>query len=246
MLGLNYMNSLLLLAAGLGTLLLFKPTKPTPKISPSPNQIELPNGLLAFPKIQINDKGQKAPLVIVLHGRNASEKQLTYAIPEDLPARIMFLRANLPKRVFFVPRLIDDPDKVKPAIEAAGKTLGDGINKLLKLYPTNKVIILGYSQGGELAEYMATLKWKTPLRIASFAGGLTENLFPIQEPQGNIKLKIWHGENDKVVPYEMDVATANAFKNMGYDVTFETGANLSHVAPPKKIADKYLREFIKN
>lgn len=243
------MNPIFLIAAGLGVLLLVSKNKTSTKIyNPPVGPINLggPTNypLFGFPRINFKDQGQKIPLVIVLHGRNASEKQLTYAIPEDLKARIIFLRANLPKNVFFEPRLIEDPEIVAPAIKAAGITLANGINKLLKIYPTNKIILFGYSQGAELAEYMATLNWTIPLCVASFSGGLTENLFPTQGPQGDIQLKIWHGANDKIVPYEMDVATANAFKSMGYNITFETGENLSHVAPPKKIAEKYLKEFI--
>lgn len=233
------MNPLILLSLGLVLSLYLSKDTNSPIIK-SPNKIDLGNNLFGYPRIQIQDKGQQAPLIIVLHGRGGDETALQSVIPKNIPARIIFLRANLKGRLFFEPRLADDESILKPAIEKAGQTLVEGINRLLEIYPTNKIILFGFSQGGALVEYMATLKGIDG--AISFSGGLSSNLYPQQKQ--NTKVRIWHGNNDKVVPYNLDYETYLAFKDLYYDVKFETGNGKGHILPPKNIVEQWFKEVI--
>lgn len=239
------MNPLVILG-GAVAFMLFLGQSNDPKQSntlpPNYNEIDLGNGLIGFPRIQIEEKGQKAPLMIVIHGRASNEKQLQDVVPKDLKARVIFLRGQIPGEVnpkgrfFFLPRLKDAEDKVGPAIQEAGKIVDNGIKKLLSIYPTSKVIILGFSQGGAMSLYLGSLgKYNTAI---GFSGSLPSNLFP--KDKKPTRILMWHGDKDSTVPYELGKDTADAFVNSGYLTEFITGEGKSHIFPPKSILNKYL------
>ena len=202
-------------------------SKPKPRIEKIPPKvIDLDNQILAFPRIQIKDFGQKAPMIVVIPGRNATELQLQNTIPTDLKARVFFLRSEKPKRLFFEPRLKYNEEIVAPALKSAGKEVEEGIAKLLKLYPTNNLIVYGFSAGGALA-----LTY-----VMAFSGSLPSTLYPSEK--NNTKILIWHGNLDTVVPYELGLNTAKAFEDVGFYTRFKEKKN-SHILPPKEVVKEY-------
>ena len=210
-------------------------SKPKPRIEKiSPTVIDLNNQISAFPRTQIKDYGQKAPMIVVIPGRNATELQLQSTIPLDLKARVFFLRSEKPKRLFFEPRLKYDEEIVAPALKEAGKEVEEGIAKLLKLYPTNKLIVYGFSAGGALAlTYGLTGKANT---IMAFSGSLPSTLYPSEK--NKTKVLTWHGNLDTVVPYELGLNTAKAFEDAGFFTRFKEKKN-SHILPPKEVVKEY-------
>ena len=199
-----------------------------------PKVIDLGNQISAFPRIQIKDFGQKAPMVVVIPGRNASEIQLQSTIPSDLKARVFFLRSEKPKRLFFEPRLKYEEEIVAPALKEAGKEVEEGIAKLLKLYPTNNLIVFGFSAGSALAlTYGLTGKANT---VMGFSGALPSTLWP--KSKNNTKILMWHGNLDTTVPYELGLNTAKAFEDAGFFTLFKEKKN-SHITPPKEVVKEY-------
>lgn len=207
------------------------------------SEIKLNNNLVAFPRIQINDTGQKAPMIIVLHGRNGDELSLQKYIPKNLPARVFFIRGQIPTdsgNLFYLNRLKDDPNIVGPQIKAAGKILNTGIETLLKKYPTNKLIIFGFSQGAGLALHMGSVSKADS--IISLAGSLPSNLYPSQS--FDTKISMWHGRKDKTVPFDLADNTYKYLYNKGFDVDFEIGENKYHSVAAPEIIDKFLKEAL--
>lgn len=202
----------------------------------TPLKIELNDNLSAFPRIQITDSGQKAPMIIVLHGRNSNELALQEFIPKDLPARIFFMRGQIPTNtgnLFYLNRLKDDPEIVGPQIKAAGKILDRAIDTLLKKYPTSKLIILEFSQGAGLALYMGSIGKADS--IISLAGTLPISLYPEQA----------FDTKDKTVPFELANNTYKELYNKGFDVEFQIGENSYHSLPQQYVINEFLEKALK-
>lgn len=230
------MNYLILLSIGLGISYFIKDkSKPVMK---SPKKIDLGNGLFGYPRIQIEDHGQPAPLVLVLHGRGSDETGLQKVIPKDIPARVIFLRGQIdgkPGRYFFTPRLGGPEKELKEALEESGLIIEEAIEKLLKIYPTNEVTLFGFSQGAALSLYLGSTGKVD--KVIAFSGSLPSNLYPQQSQDTEILM--WHGDNDKIVAYNEAEKTANAFKNVNFLNEFITGKGNGHILPPKPVVEKY-------
>lgn len=213
----------------------FKPT-----LKETPTSITLNDNLIAFPrKFPTNDSNVILPMIIVLNGRNATEKQLQYAIPENLNARVFFIRPNLKNNLYYVPRIKDDEEIVKPAIVQSGNSIIKAIDLLKNKFNTSKVILIGFSQGSSLVLYLSSLGYNDV--GLSFSGALPSNLYPSKFI--NTKLRMFHGNLDKVVPFEMGLDTYEAFKAQNYNVEFKERKN-SHISPPKELALEWLKESL--
>lgn len=206
--------------------------------------IDLGNGLKALPRFQNIKNNEKAPLVIVLHGREGSEKGLLDIIPKNISARIFFLRGQIKHSdggyLFFKPRLKEDSSIVSPAIEESATVIIKGLNKLLLTYPTSKVIVFGFSQGATISLYLGSIGI-SDISIA-FSGALPKDLYPEQSQDS--KIYIWHGTKDVTVPEKLDFETYKAFENQGFDVTYKT-KKVSHVFPPQDVVKEYFNEALK-
>jgi predicted esterase len=236
------MNYLTLLGFGIG-LSFFLSQNITSPIVKSPLRIDLENGLVGYPRIQIEDRNQLAPLVIVLHGRGSDQTGLQKVIPKNIPARIIFLRGQIdgkPGRYFFNARLAGPENELVKDLEKAGLILDEAINKLTQIYPTNKIILFGFSQGAALSLYIGSVGIVDS--VIAFSGSLPSNLFPNQKQ--NTKILMWHGNSDKIVPYKLGQNTADAFKNAGFLTEFITGNSKGHILPPNDIVNKYFKIVI--
>lgn len=211
-----------------------------PILKETPSSIVLNDNLIAFPrKFPTNNSNVILPMIIVLNGRNATEKQLQYAIPENLNARVFFIRPNLKNNLYYVPRIKDNPEIVKPAIVQSGNLIIKAIDLLRAKFNTSKVILIGFSQGGSLVLYLSSLGYNDI--GLSFSGALPSNLYPSKF--ANTKVRMFHGNLDKIVPYEMGLKTFKAFENAGYDIEFKERKN-SHISPPKEIASKWIKDSL--
>jgi len=211
-----------------------------PILKETPVSIALNDNLVAFPrKFPTNNSNVILPMIIVLNGRNATEKQLQYAIPENLNARVFFIRPNLKNNLYYVPRIKESEEIVKPAIVQSGNQIIQAINLLKSKFNTSRVIILGYSQGASIALQLAALGYSDV--TLSFSGALPSNLYPTNFSK--TKIKMFHGNLDKIVPYSMGKSTYEAFKAQNYNIEFKERKN-SHISPPKEIAFEWIKESL--
>lgn len=198
-----------------------------------PEKIEFED-FIVFPKMQ--NKTSNAPLLICLHGRGGSEESLKYAIPKDFNGKIMFIRSNKPNRLFYIPRLKENNENLAKEITKAGDELYTVIKKLKNEFGSKKVIVFGFSQGASLALYLASKGLVD--KVLAFSGSLPPSLRPIDKKY--TVLKMYHGNKDTTVPFELGIETYDSFKNAGYDVEFQT-SNRSHIKPPVELAEEYLK-----
>ena len=221
--------------------------KPNPgPVQPAPGQlaaaIELPGGIRAYQRQPAAPILGPAPLIVVLHGRGGDQTAMLDLVPEIPGARVFFLRGGLEGdggRVFFTPRLADPDAKVAPAMAKAGGDLIAGLVKLQSLYPTTKVGVIGFSQGGGLALYLATTgaaDW-----VYSHAGALPDSL-RARYPQA-VRVVEWHGAKDQTVPAALDAATADAFLAAGYpNPLWVLDPDAGHRAPRAEEVSKALED----
>jgi predicted esterase len=179
--------------------------------------IDLPGGLKAAPRLQVADD-VPAPLLIVLHGREGTEKQLVPFVPLDLRARVFFLRGNIPgpkmmnRWSFFAPRYKDPEVELVAAMAPAIETLRAALLQLRARYPTTGALVLGGSQGGHLA-YALAAQGDVDGAVA-VSGALPPPLRPLGA--GSAGVIGIHGTADTTVPAAAGKATVGAFKAAGY------------------------------
>lgn len=201
---------------------LLSPAPQAPLPSPPPVAtdmlIDLPAGLKAVPLLQVPDDAA-APLLIVLHGREGTEGQLRSFVPDDLGARVFFVRGNLPsakiknRYSFFDARYLGgDEAALVEGIDTAADHVAAAIAQLRPLFPTTKVLVLGSSQGGHIAYELAVERMVDG--AVSMSGALPPVLRPVVP--GKAKVIGLHGTKDAVVPYKAGRATVDAFKQAGY------------------------------
>lgn len=243
------MNPLFLLSLGLGAALLLTPSAVSSKQS-APDKVEIAplisfsSGLKALPRFQNVSSDQKAPLVIVLHGRGGYEKALLSTIPTNFSARVFFLRGQLKNPaggyLFYNRRLKENSPELAEEIIDASTDVMSAINYLVNEYPTSKVIIFGFSQGAAISLYIGSIGESSS--SIGFSGALPKYLFPEQSQPS--KIFIFHGTNDAVVSEKLDGETAKAFEKQGFDVSYKT-RTVGHVLPPKDLVKEYFNEALK-
>lgn len=242
-------------ALGLGYVLLnggspavAAPPDPVPPPTPPGTLVELPGGLMALPVLQVAD-GVEAPLLLVLHGREGTEAQLRPFVPDDLNARVFFLRGNIPgpkaknRWSFFAPKYADGEAKLAPAMKPAIANLRAVIAELRQRYPTTKVHVLGGSQGGHLAYALAAEG--DVAGAVSVSGALPPSMRPSLPHDASV-IGI-HGAKDTVVPMAAGKGTIDAFRAAGYPFVewypIEKGTHA--LAQAKPIAHQALRKLVR-
>ncbi|KAF1977665.1 acyl-protein thioesterase 1 [Bimuria novae-zelandiae CBS 107.79] len=119
--------------------------------------------------------------------------------------------------------------------------------EVAKGIPANRVVIGGFSQGGAMA-LLSGITYKEPL------GGIfglscylllhkkIKDLIPENNPNQNTPIFMGHGDKDQVVAHKYGTMSAEALKEMKYDVTFNTYKGLPHSADDEEL--DHLEEFL--
>ena len=203
------------------------PQMPAPKQEDKPMQaiLQLPGGQIGRLLPTSIGAQTPAPLVILLHGRDGSLDQLAGLIPPNLPARVVAIRGAIETDtgwLYYQPMLAD-PAAVQ-AVIAAASTTRDGVRKLLGLYPTTRVVAVGYSHGGAIALRLAEIGLAD--QALSVASMLPAGLAPVQPTQAVVRFV--HGSDDSQIAPGAASATADAFGVVGAPVQLEVVQGAGH------------------
>lgn len=164
----------------------------------------------------IKDDATLAPLVVVLHGRDADVGSIH--VPTDLNARVIALRGQISGKAGF--RFIPDAQLTAKSVRAAGILVGSAIREMLAKYPTTRIVALGHDQGGAVALRLAELGLAD---VAIGAGtALPAALHPTRPSQARIFLI--HGSKD---PWPA-LATFTAFQKAGFATSWTTVEDAGH------------------
>jgi predicted esterase len=181
-----------------------EPPAKDPVVDKAPTLFDLTDGIKALVVEQVAHDAD-VPLFIVLHGRDADEQQLRSSIPADLPARFAFLRA--PSGRWYDAASGSPGAILAPQINTAADSVAGAIGQLRELYPTTKVLVLGYSQGASVAYRLAADDIVDgAIAVAGF--------LPVQlAPKGAVSSQVWavHGDGDKNVALAKGASAYESF-----------------------------------
>jgi predicted esterase len=130
----------------------------------------------------------------------------------------------------------------------------DYFNSLIKQeiekgIPSERIMLGGFSQGGAISIFTGIT---CPDKLAGIFGlssyllmhGKIKEYIPADNPNKDTPIFMGHGDADPLVIYEWGQMTAQALKDMGWTVNFNTYKGLAHSAEPKEMDDleAYIRE----
>jgi phospholipase/carboxylesterase len=147
------------------------------------------------------------PLVVVMHGRGADANDLADIAPMiDVPPGCRFVFPNAPRGFEAYPGMsfgfswFDGwPPQGKTFAESRELVLRF-LDEVVERYPTTKVVLVGFSQGGLMA-LDAGFRTKEPLAgIVCMSGALHEADLPDLRARRDQKVLLVHGSGDDVIP----------------------------------------------
>ncbi|MFA9485839.1 MULTISPECIES: alpha/beta hydrolase [unclassified Moraxella] len=187
--------------------------------------------------------------VIWLHGLGASGHDFEPVVPEldlgDLSVRFVFPHApQIPVTVnggYVMPAWYDIIEmsldrKVDIAqIESSARAIDDLIEQEIKKgVPSQNIIIAGFSQGGAVAYHHA---FTTPYQIAGLLAlstyFATKDSIKDAGVNGDILVKIDHGDYDNIVPKILGEQAKNSLDNLGLTPVFSTYPMTHQVCLPQ-------------
>ena len=103
--------------------------------------------------------------------------------------------------------------------------------------PANRVILVGFSQGGAVALYAGVRSSQCLAGVLALStywvGAQDSNLMPGRAPEG-LFIEIHHGTLDPVVPFVLGERARDALSALGYPVTFQA-FTMPHSVVPEQL-----------
>lgn len=165
--------------------------------------------------------GATAPLVLVLHGEKSSPPQLVPLLAQvkGISARFAFLRD--PSGRWAHP---DESHSWASEIDKAAARVFAAATTLKTLYPTSKLVVVGFSEGAAVGLRLAALG------LVSAALAINGFLDPVLGPKGAVPVWAYFvvgGKDDKINP-AMAQATVELFTNKVSRLTQQPVPNGTH------------------
>lgn len=181
------------------------------------------------------------PIVIGLHWSSSSPEEFrAYFNGLRKPARLIFLSGRYPFKggYSFYSRspvnyyAMEDAEQQDVVATEAAK-IADVIALLGKTYPhAPKPIVIGASQGGDLAYALAILYGQLLKGSIPLLASLHEDLLKTQSAH-RLPIRVFHGVDDKIVAIAATRAHADRLAKAGYNIVLKEYANLGHDISPQ-------------
>lgn len=171
----------------------------------------------------------RAPVLVVLHGLGANERDLFELGRQVAPASLVVaLRAPLELRPgsygWFSLRFPDgQPWHDAGEAETARRRIVDFVRALAKEpgVDADRITLLGFSQGAILSEAVALTEPALVSRVVLCSGRTLPELKPVASGK-KPRVLVLHGRQDAVLRYENAVTTNEVLRQAGYDVDFRS------------------------
>jgi phospholipase/carboxylesterase len=193
----------------------------------------------ALPFVEVNPKSQPKAAVIWLHGLGDSGNGFAPIVPElklpdELGIRFVFPHApirpvtinnGMEMRAWYDITNMDfnnraDSQGVKESADLVADLIEDEIASGI---PADKIVLVGFSQGGVVALHLGTRYAKTLGGIMSMSSYMSEpeKLAAEAHPANkDTSIFVAHGTHDDVVPVFMGNAAFKVLESNGYSVTW--------------------------
>lgn len=147
---------------------------------------------------------EELPMVVILHGRGADNRDLADLAPMLDNGRCRFVFPNAPRPFEAYPGMtfgwtwFDGWPPERGSIAESRQLLLGFLDEIVQRYPTSALIIGGFSQGALMSLDSGLRMQPPPACIVVMSGGLYEDDLPDIRP--GRRVLICHGTFDEVVP----------------------------------------------
>ena len=168
------------------------------------------------------EKAEKA--IILIHGRGAPpddilsladffETENTYVVAPEANHYVWYPLS------FLAPR-----EQNQPWLDSALENISKLINKIEEFIPSEKIYLMGFSQGACLTAEIASANARKFGGIAVFTGGLIGASVEKESYSGNFvgtKVYLSNGDNDPHIPLQRTEETIKLMQELGADIAKE-------------------------
>ena len=146
------------------------------------------------------------PMVVMLHGRGADNRDLAELAPMLDNGRCRFVFPNAPRRFEAYPGMrfgrtwFDGWPPERGSIAESRQLLLSFLDGIVKRIPTSRLILGGFSQGALMSLDCGLRMEPLPAGIFVMSGGLYEDDLPDLRSRAGQRVLICHGTADEVVP----------------------------------------------
>lgn len=177
--------------------------------------------------------------MILIHGRGASaESMMMFA--DEFEGNDIHYRAIQADRHTWYPRSFMAPKEMnQPGINSGLQAIYDQILKLNQAaIPTNKIVLLGFSQGACLTSEFAARHPQRFGGIVGFSGGLIGEEVALNNYKGSMEqtpVFLGCSDRDPHIPQERVDLTEEVFTKLGADVTKKIYVGMGHTVNADEI-----------
>lgn len=183
--------------------------------------------------------------VIMVHGRGATPESIL-AMHRELPeAGVAYLAPRAAGRTWYSHSFLEPVERNEPGRSSGLRVIERLLDRAASAgIPAERVLLLGFSQGGCLAaEYAA----RNPRRyggVAVLSGGLIGEKLSDDYPGDMAGTPVFLGcsDNDPHIPAERVHETRDVFESLGSDVEERLYAGLGHAVNEDEM--EYVREMV--
>lgn len=176
------------------------------------------------------------PMVVVLHGRGDDPEGILRLLDGlDRPVRAVAPAGPDPFGEGFswfpVRAMEADPDDFAALVDAQADRVAETVIDALTRYPTvGRPVVVGFSQGGILAEALAVHHPERFSRVVPIAGMLPIPAIPAvaSKAQRRLPVRALHGTADDVIPYVAQRRAVAALTEAGFDAELRGFDGLGH------------------
>jgi phospholipase/carboxylesterase len=185
------------------------------------------------------EPGQARQLVVLLHGLGADGRDLIGLAPvlgEILPDAA-FVSPHAPEPCDLAPfgyqwfslREVT-PQALLAGVEAAAPVLQAFLDQELERYglEDRQMALLGFSQGGMMALYVAPRRAQPCAGVLSYSGALVGGEDLLRGARSRPPILLVHGDADPVVPFQALGAAKAGLEAAGFSVLAEARPGLAH------------------
>lgn len=186
--------------------------------------------------------------IIFIHGRGASAQSMMM-FADEFEGNDIHYRAIQAKRHTWYPRSFMAPKEMnQPGIKSGLQAIYDQISELNEGgIPTEKIILLGFSQGACLTTEFAARHPQRFGGIVGFSGGLIGEEVDPENYQGSLEqtpVFLGCSDRDPHIPQERVDLTEEIFEKLGANVTKKIYVGMAHTVNKDEI--KYAQNIINN
>lgn len=182
----------------------------------------------------------QAPVVIMVHGRNAGPANILDLAPRLARPAFTYLAPAAPNRTWYPFSFMAEIEKNEPSLSAALARLAELVDHVERSgVSRSRTVLLGFSQGACLASEFAVRHATRYGGLIAFTGGLigppgTRWTYP-----GDFRgtpIFLGSGDPDAHVPVERVAESEEVFTRMGASVTKRIYPGMGHVVNDDEIA----------